>query len=206
MEIATSILSIKDNIEENIIKLSMTSTDYIHLDIMDFKFVPNKTNFLSIKELLLKINKSYDIHLMVYDIEKYIQEYKILNPKYMTFHLEATNSPITYINEIKKNCKVGISIKPITPVEKLIPYLDKVDLVLIMSVEPGYGGQPFIDITDKINWLREYRKTNNLSYKIEVDGGINNDVINKVRMCDIVVCGSYITNSLDYEEKIRSLR
>jgi ribulose-phosphate 3-epimerase len=75
-----------------------------------------------------------------------------------------------------------------------------------MSVEPGYGGQPFIDITDKINWLREYRKTNNLSYKIEVDGGINNDVINKVRMCDIVVCGSYITNSLDYEEKIRSLR
>ena len=142
---------------------------------------------------------------MVHDIEHYVDLYKSFHPIYMTFHLEATEEVLSCIDKIKAYSKVGISIKPNTNVAEIFPYLDQIDLVLLMSVEPGFGGQTFIDIKEKIEILKKYRQEKNLSFIIEIDGGINSDTIKKVEDADMVVVGSYITNSMDYEAQIRNL-
>jgi ribulose-phosphate 3-epimerase len=202
--ISTSILGIKDNIEYNLKQIDNTTTDYIHLDIMDSIFVENKNEF----DLNYKFNKKIDIHLMVKDVVSYINKYKKLSPEFITFHLEATDNIIEMINLIKENnIKVGISIKPNTDINKLFPYLGLIDLVLVMSVEPGRGGQKFIESsTNKINELKKIREENNYHYLIEVDGGINNETIKYVENADIKVVGSYITNSDDYQKQINTLR
>lgn len=206
MRISTSILSIKEDIESNIEKLGKTTTDYIHLDVMDGIFVENKKDFLENKEAILKTNKPLDVHLMVSDVEKYINDYLIFKPEYITFHLEIDNDINYLINKIRTYAKVGISIKPNTKVEELKPYLKDIDLVLIMSVEPGRGGQKFIeDSTLKIEMLKELRKKYSYNYEIAIDGGINSENINKVKECDIVIVGSYITNADDYEKQIKNL-
>ena len=208
MLLSTSYLSIKNDLENKLIKLDKTSTDYIHVDVMDGKFVPNET--LKFNELYLifnRLNKPFDVHLMVDDVYSYIDEYTKINPEYITFHLEVKQEIDNLIEYIKnKNIKVGISIKPNTSINELIPYLDKIDLVLVMSVEPGKGGQAFIkNSTDKINELNKIRKNNNYNYVIEVDGGINNDTIDYAQNADIVVSGSFITNSDNYEKRIEQL-
>lgn len=206
MEISTSLLSIKEDKKEKIKKLGNSSTNYIHLDVMDGNFVANKVEFIEEKESLLQTNKPLDIHLMVEDVDFYIEKYKDFNPTYITFHLEVDKNILLLINKIKQICKVGISIKPNTDIKYLKPYLNIVDLVLIMSVEPGKGGQEFMNQSiPKINQLYDLREKNNYSYKIEVDGGINSDVIKKLSKCDIAVVGSYITNQDDYEKQIRNL-
>ncbi len=205
MKIATSILSIQKNIEECILKIGKGSTDFIHLDVMDGIFVPNKKDYQFVKDTLLQTKKPLDIHLMVHDIEYYVDLYKSFHPIYMTFHLEATEEVLSCIDKIKACSKVGISIKPKTNVVEIFPYLDQIDLVLLMSVEPGFGGQTFIDIKEKIEILKKYRQEKNLSFIIEIDGGINSDTIKKVEDADMVVVGSYITNSMDYEAQIRNL-
>lgn len=200
MKIAGSFLKIKDDI--NKIKELEKNTDQIHFDIMDGIFTENKTDIEEIK-----IEKDIDIHLMVKNIKSYVDKVLKYNPKYITFHLEATDNIIEDINYIKdKKIKVGIAINPETDIENIYKYLDKVDLVLLMSVPPGKGGQKFIDITDKLSKLYNYRKENNLSFIIEVDGGINNETIKKVKKADVVVCGSYITDSKDYKEKVKLLK
>ncbi len=209
MKLSVSILSMKDqfDIKENIKKLNNCNIDFLHIDIMDGKFVKNSTwNCLDVKNILPNNSKPLDIHLMVEDIEKYINDFSILNPKYITFHLEATDNPIKIIKLIKeKNMGVGISIKPNTDVSKILPYLSLVDLVLVMSVEPGQGGQKFLDNSvEKINYLYQVRNDKNYNYVIEVDGGVNNTTIENCRKCDIVVVGSYITKN-NYEESIKSL-
>ena len=209
MKLSVSILSMKDqfDIKENIKKLNNCNIDFLHIDIMDGKFVKNSTwNCLDVKNILPNNSKPLDIHLMVEDIEKYINDFSILNPKYITFHLEATDNPIKIIKLIKeKNMGVGISIKPNTDVSKILPYLSLVDLVLVMSVEPGQGGQKFLDNSvKKINYLYQVRNDKNYNYVIEVDGGVNNTTIENCRKCDIVVVGSYITKN-NYEESIKSL-
>lgn len=209
MKLSVSILSMKDDIKikENINKLNNCDIDLLHIDIMDGNFVKNSTwNCLDIKKILPNNSKPLDIHLMVEDIEKYINDFSILNPKYITFHLEATDNPIKIIKLIKeKNIGVGISIKPNTDVSKLLPYLSLVDLVLVMSVEPGQGGQKFLDSSvEKINYLYQARNDKNYKYVIEVDGGVNNTTIENCRKCDIVVVGSYITKN-NYEESIENL-
>ena len=209
MKLSVSILSMKDqfDIKENIKKLNNCNIDFLHIDIMDGKFVKNSTwNCLDVKNILPNNSKPLDIHLPVEDIEKYINDFSILNPKYITFHLEATDNPIKIIKLIKeKNIGVGISIKPNTDVSKLLPYLSLVDLVLVMSVEPGQGGQKFLDNSvEKINYLYQVRNDKNYNYVIEVDGGVNNTTIENCRKCDIVVVGSYITKN-NYEESIKSL-
>ena len=209
MKLSVSILSMKDqfDIKENIKKLNNCNIDFLHIDIMDGKFVKNSTwNCLDVKNILPNNSKPLDIHLMVEDIEKYINDFSILNPKYITFHIEATDNPIKIIKLIKeKNIGVGISIKPNTDVSKLLPYLSLVDLVLVMSVEPGQGGQKFLDNSvEKINYLYQVRNDKNYNYVIEVDGGVNNTTIENCRKCDIVVVGSYITKN-NYEESIKSL-
>lgn len=209
MKISASILSIKNNLKNNIKKLDNSNIDYLHLDIMDNIFVPNQTwNFNEINELLENTTKAKDVHLMVKDVIKYIDDYSIIKPEFVTFHLEAIDNILETINYIKaKGIKVGISIKPNTKVEELLEYLPLIDLVLVMSVEPGFGGQQFIENTlTKIDELYSIRENNNYNYLIEVDGGINADNIKYLNKCDIVVVGSYITNSSDYDDAISKLK
>lgn len=205
MKISASILSIKDNMKENILKLTNTDIDYIHLDIMDGKFVPNKT--WNVDNVLEFINhdKPLDIHLMVDNVKEYIDEFKVLKPEYITFHLEASNDIMELINYLKSlNIKVGLSIKPNTKVSEIIKYLPFIDLVLIMSVEPGKGGQPFIESSiDKVNELNNLKSNHN--FVIEIDGGINDEVIKRIDGVDIAVVGSFLTNG-DYKENLRKLK
>lgn len=206
--LSVSILGIKENISENIKKLDKLNIDYFHIDIMDGKFVSNKTwEYKEIEPLIKNTKHKKDIHLMVNDIEEYVEEFSRINPEIITFHFEATNNPLKIIELIKnKNIKVGISIKPNTEVKEIEHLLDKVDLVLVMSVEPGKGGQKYIEnSTNKINKLYNLKKQNDYKYLIEVDGGINNETKNLVKNADIVVVGSYITNNT-YEEKIKEFK
>ena len=206
--LSASFLSAKDDFKMSIDKLNHTNIDYLHLDIMDGLFVNNKTWDISeMQELLRNNHKPLDVHLMVNDIENYICDYEQLDPEYITFHLEATSNPLDIINKIKKmGSKVGIAIKPSTDVEKLKPYLAILDLVLIMSVEPGMGGQSFLNNSIyKVNYLREQKEKEHYQYLISIDGGINLDTINLVD-CDIFVVGSAITNSFNYEEMVNKLK
>ena len=208
MKISTSILSIKENIKEKVKLIDNTSTDYIHLDIMDGEFVDNKTwDINDASDILAGIKKPLDIHLMVNNVKKYIDDFSKLNPSYITFHYEAPINLDELIEYTKnKNIKVGIAINPNTDVRLLYPYLDRIDLVLIMSVYPGKGGQEFIrDSVDKVNTLYDYRENNNLDFLINIDGGINNETIKLVSNVDIAVAGNYIVTG-DYEDRINSLR
>lgn len=204
MEISASYLSIKENLKQNLQKLVETNINYLHADIMDGIFVPNKTD--DIRDLL-KLNKKLDVHLMVKDIYKYIDMYKELNPEYITIHLETEENLFDVASYIKSlGIKFGLAISPKTPVEQLTPYLHLLDLVLVMSVEPGKGGQTFIeDSKVKIDLLNLIRLTNNYNYKIEVDGGINKDTKKLCENADILVVGSYITNSDNYSERVNDM-
>ena len=203
MKISASFLSIKDDIKENISKLTDTDIDLLHLDIMDGKFVTNKTFSIDEIKEIISYKKPLDIHLMVSDVYKYIDDFKTLKPEYLTIHYEACDDimeVISYINKL--NIKVGLSIKPKTKIEEIVPYLPFIDLVLLMSVEPGKGGQKFIKETvsklDKLSSLKG-------DYLISVDGGINKDTIKLINKADIAVVGSYLTNG-NYEENLNKLK
>lgn len=206
--LSVSILGLKEDIKENINKLDNLKIDYFHVDVMDGLFVNNKTN--DYKEFLFNLNNTKtkkDVHLMVNDVKYYVDQFIGLNPTFITFHYEAVSNPMEIIDYIKsKNIGVGISIKPDTDVSSIAYLLNKVDLVLVMSVEPGMGGQKFIvNSVNKINELYNIRKLNGYSYLIEVDGGINNITKNMVLNADILVVGSYITNG-NYEEQISKFK
>lgn len=206
--LSVSILGIKEKIKKNIKKLDNLNIDFFHIDIMDGIFVENTTwEYKEIKKILKHRKTKKDIHLMVKDVKKYIDDFINLKPEIITFHYEATDNHIELINYIKRhNIKAGISIKPNTEVEKIKELLNMVDLVLVMSVEPGKGGQKYIDnSTNKINELYNIRKENNYKYLIEVDGGINKETKEYAKNADILVVGSYITNN-NYEEKIKEFK
>lgn len=194
--------------EENKIKKLDEVFDYVHYDICDGKFTERAT--LDINEMILKlkdIKKPLDVHLMVLDLKKYIDIVSILKPKFITFHIESVDNPLDIIDYIKsKNIKVGLALNPETDFNSILPYLDKIDLVLVMSVKAGAGGQKFINITDKLNKVINYRNENNLSYLIEVDGGINDNTISYVKNADIIVVGSFVTNSDNYQSQILKLK
>ena len=200
--ISVSFFSEKNNIDEVINKIDNTSCDYIHVDIADNIFVPNSSlddNLLI--SVLSNTNHKKDIHLMVEDVKKYVDIYKNINPEFITFHVETSNilDMIYYIKSL--NIKVGLALDLDSDVKLLDNYLDKIDLVLLMSVKAGFGGQVFDNkVLDKIDYLR--KKTNIL---IEVDGGINNLNFDQINS-DIKVVGSYITKSNNYEETIKSLK
>lgn len=208
MKIAASFLDIKEPKVEELTKLDRMDIDYIHLDVMDGIFVENKTyTYEEFYDITRFTTKPKDVHLMVSNVKKNIDEFSKMNPKFITFHYEAVSevsSVINYINEL--GIGVGMSIKPSTDVSEIIEYLDYLDLILVMSVEPGRGGQSFIeDSVKKIDQLYELRENNNYHYLIEVDGGINDKTIKYCRNADICVVGSYITKN-NYEEAINKLR
>ncbi len=205
MKISTSILSAKDRIEA-VHKLNDTNTDYIHIDVMDGKFVPNYQ--MPINEILeyeKKSEKKLDIHLMVENPEKYIKQLDNKNIEYITIHYEIKKDLDKLINLIKnKGYKTCISIKPNTSEEEIYPYLNKVDMILIMSVEPGLGGQAFMESTiEKAKNIKKRKP----KMTIEMDGGIKDTNIHKIKKyVDIAVVGSYITNQDNYKRAINILK
>lgn len=204
MEISVSLLK-ESNIDEAIEKLNTTNASYFHLDVMDGNFVSNTSYSISqIKNMIKKCNKKIDAHFMVNDPIYYLDKLKEEKIEYFTFHVELDNVE-SIINKIKSyNFKVGLAIKPNTNINVLNRYLDKIDLILIMSVEPGYGGQKFLPSTlSKLNNIRNLIGNRNI--KLAVDGGINDDTIKLLNDVDIVVVGSYITNNSDYQEQIDKL-
>ena len=208
MKISVSYLSSKKSMRETIRLIEETTADYIHVDLMDGGFVPKK-NFTieEVEELLEKHTKLLDIHLMAFDPIIYVPSLAKLNPEFITFHLEATKDVVKTIEAIKmQGIKAGITIRPDTDLYELMPYLSLVDLVLIMSVEPGEGGQEFMtSAVERLQELLQIRKNNGLSFLTQIDGGINKDTIRLVGDVDIAVSGSFICNSSNYQERINEL-
>ena len=209
MQISVSYLSSYYSNEKTVMMLESTSTDYIHVDLMDGGFLPNR-NFTidNVLKLLKNHEKPLDIHLMTFDPLIYINDLATLKPEYITFHLEATKDIVKTIELIKRNnIKVGLSLRPDTDILELMPYISLVDLVLIMSVDPGVGGQSFIpSAVERLQDLLKIRKNNHLNFKIEMDGGINAETIQLVQDLDIAVSGSYICESLNFQEQINRLK
>ena len=211
VEVSTSILQVKkDEIITKIYDLETAHTDFFHIDVMDGDFVKNDTTNIMREfcEYIKQITSiPLDIHLMVENPLEYIQKLDNKNIKYIIFHLEIQEDIKMLIQEIKaKGYLPGIAINPETNIEKLIPYLNQIDLILIMSVKPGRGGQKFIPTTvDKIAKLKKIIQENKLNILIEVDGGINDQTIKDVKNIDIAVAGSYIIKSPDYNKAIQQL-
>ena len=207
MKVAVSILSEKDNYKDSIEKINKTNADYLHLDIMDSSFTESSSFSLNdSKEIKELCNKKIDVHIMSTKLREIIGEYIGINPYNITFHIE-NNDIEKYIDLIKeKNIKVGLAINPDTNLSAIYPYLDKIDRVLIMSVVPGKGGQKFMEsVISKLKYLKKNKDKYN--YEIEVDGGINSNTVNFVKdYADIVVSGSFITNSNNYQESIDELK
>ena len=213
MLISTSFLS-SMNPARDLKLLNETDTDYIHVDVMDGIFVPGRTMpFKEMRKIYKYTSKRLDVHLMVEDVESYIKSFAIFDPNIITFHLETAKNKEEVFKWIKllkeNNIRVGISIKPDTKVEEIYEYLPFVHLVLIMTVEPGEGGQKLLPNTiEKIKELKKYIDENNFEVDIEADGGINTENANIVREAgaDMLVSGSAIINAEDYKEIIIKLK
>ena len=211
MKVSVSFITSNYKEELTIKKIEETDADYIHVDLMDGKFVENKNyTFSEIVKYLGNAKKKLDVHLMVSNPSKYIEQYATLNTEYLTFHYEAVTDPKSVITEIKSyGLKVGMSIKPSTSVDKVAHLLCQLDQILVMSVEPGAGGQEFMyEVVPKLQDLDAIRKQNNCTYIISVDGGIIVDKVEllKANHVDLVVSGSYICKSDDYQGQIDKLR
>lgn len=176
--LAANMLSLGDEIK----KIEYSGAKYVHIDIMDGVFVPNISFGMPI---ISAVNKAtdliLDVHAMIIDPDKYIDEFIKCGADIVTFHLEALDNEriLKAIEKIHSmNKKVGISIKPKTPVEAVYPYINLIDMVLVMTVEPGFGGQSFMyDTMDKVSCIREYANKLKKDLDIEVDGGINDETI-----------------------------
>ena len=217
VEISTSILTVEKGQEaETFFALEKAKTDYFHIDVMDGKFVEKDTyqKMLEYSSYIRRIsNLPMDVHLMVEDVETGIEVFSAIEPNIITFHLEACKTHeevMSNINLIKeKGAKVGISIKPNTPIEKVYEYLPYIHMCLVMTVEPEKGGQTLItDMLAKISTLKEYIDSNNLEVDIEVDGGINLKTAPKVKDAgaNILVAGTAILAATDYKVIIDELK
>ena len=217
VEVSTSILNVKKGEESaTFFELEAAKTDYFHIDVMDGKFVEKDTykKMFEYASYIKRIsNLPLDVHLMVENIDEAVEDFLALEPNIITFHLEACKNKeevMEKINYIKSNnCKVGIAIKPDTKIEEIYEFLPYIHMCLIMTVEPGKGGQTFLsDMLKKIEKLKQYLEKENLETDIEVDGGINLKTAPEVKMAgaNILVAGTAILMANRFEDIIKELK
>ena len=212
IKISPSILSSDfANLESEIKKLELAKADMLHIDVMDGHFVKNITiGPPVIKSIKSKTNLPFDVHLMIARPDEYLEQFIEAGSDIITIHYESECDVMSTLIRIKKSGKkAGLALKPSTPAEVILKFLDVVDLILVMTVEPGFGGQKFMfDMLPKIKSVRQYINFSGRAIDLEVDGGINN--IPKLEAinfgANVIVAGSYIFAEGEYEKRILSLK
>lgn len=217
IEISTSILTVEKGKEaETFFALEKSKTDYFHIDVMDGKFVEKNTynEMIEYSNYIKRIsNLPLDVHLMVEDVKKAVEDFSAVEPNIITFHLEACKSKEEVMETIKlikeRGSRVGIAVKPETPIQEIYEYLPYIHMCLVMTVEPGKGGQTLlVDMLSKISELKEHIEKKKLEVDIEVDGGINLKTASRVKEAgaNILVAGTAILMASDYKVIIDELR
>ena len=211
MLVSVTFTKTKYSTPETLARIDKTSADYLHIDLMDGKFVPPKQQLIpDLNKWLPNVKKPLDVHIMANDVLKYLAYFAEQNTACFTFHYEAVTEIDAMIKAVKETgLKVGLAISPKSSPELLAPYLKDLDQILVMSCEPGYGGTSFQESAlNKIRYLKEQRAAQDYNYLISVDGGINAETIALVKEAgsDMVASGSYICMSAHYEEQINLIK